>query len=114
MEYFKYSHIKMSDQIIRPQDFRVRGVIRNYNGKDWSYYDEADLPGGALEIPGRHTDDNLVKDGDGNICLASKEITRGVTVLTPIMDPNGAQYNGKIYDYCDTAGRIDVYVSFRS
>ena len=103
----------MSDQLMRPQKFRGMGVIYGYNGKDWSYYDEADAPGGALNIPGRHTDDNLVKDGDGNICLASQELAKGVSLLTPILDPNGAQYNGKIYDYCGTAGRIDVYVSFK-
>ena len=96
--------------LMRPQKFKVMGVI-NYNGKRWTYYDEKVLPGGGLNIPGRHTDDNLVKDANGNVCLASQDAV-GTTYVTPILDANGNQYTGKVYDYCETAGTVDVYVNF--
>ena len=96
--------------LMRPQQFKVMGVIY-YNDKRWTYYDEKVLPGGGLDIPGRHTDDNLVKDAEGYICLASQDDV-GTTYVTPILDENGNQYNGKVYDYCETDGTVDVYVNF--
>ena len=100
----------MATYPMRPQTFKVMGVI-NYNGFRWTYYDEKKLPGKGLNIPGRHTDDNLVKDGNGNICLASKMHSKGTSLLTPILNPDGSQYTGVVYDYCETDGTVDVYVN---
>ena len=67
---------------------------------------------GGLNIPGRRTNDNLVKDEYGNICLASSDLDKGTSLLTPILDPDGDQYTGVVYDSCDERGTIDVYVNF--
>ena len=95
----------------RPQRFKVLGVI-NYNGKRWTYYDEKVLPGKGLNIPGRHTADNLVQDGSGYVCLASCDYAKGTVLKTPLKKANGSQYSGKVYDYCPTSGTVDVYVNF--
>ena len=95
---------------MRPLQFKDMGVI-DYDGYRWTYYDEKVAPGEGLNIPGRHTDDNLVKDGNGNICLASKMHSKGTSLLTPILNPDGAQYTGVVYDYCETDGTVDVYVN---
>ena len=97
--------------LMRPQKFKVMGVI-NYNGKRWTYYDEKVLPGGGLNIPGRHTSDNLVQDQKGYVCLASSEYAKGTVLTTPILKSNNTQYKGKVYDYCGTSGTVDVYVNF--
>ena len=101
----------MSTQPLRPLKFRNLGEI-NYNGYKWTYYDEKEIPGTRLNIPGRHTDDNLVKDGNGNICLASGMHNVGTPLVTPILNPDGKQYIGVVYEYFGTSGIIDVYVNF--
>lgn len=87
-----------------PSEFRRAGVIY-YNGYKFTYYSEKVLPGKGLKIPGRHSDGNFVRDGDGYIVLASCDLPKGTVVQTPF----GA---GKVYDYCPTSGTIDVYVSW--
>ena len=95
----------------RPQQLKAVGDI-NYNGRKWTYYDEKVIPGQQLNIPGRHTDDNLVKDGNGYICLASRDLDKGTLLLTPILNPNGAQYTGVVYDVSQNSGTVEVYVNF--
>ena len=102
----------MSKELLRPQKFKTTGVIY-YEGYTWKYYDESVKPGGGLNIPGRHTDDNLVKDKYGNICLASSDLDEGDSLLTPILDPSGNQYTGVVYDDGPQSGVVDVYVSFK-
>ena len=97
--------------LMRPRDFQSAGVIY-YNGHKFTYYDEKVLSGPNLPIPGRHTDDNLVKDGNGNVSLASCDYSIGTSILTPLLDQNGNQYNGVVYDVCPTSGTVDIYVNF--
>ena len=87
---------KLIPSLMRPLRFKVFGVI-NYDGKRWTYRDEGLIPDHIVDIPGEHTDDNLVKDADGYVCLASTDPI-GTILVTPILDPNGAQYIGKVYD----------------
>lgn len=89
---------------ITPADFRRAGVIY-YNGYKFTYYSEKVLPGKGLRIPGRHSDGNFVRDGDGYIVLASQDLPKG-TVVQTLFGP------GKVYDYCGVSGTIDVYVSW--
>lgn len=63
------------------------------------------MPGGGLRIPGRYSDENFVRDGEGNICLASSDLSKGTYVKTP-------WGMGKIYDCGCAHGTIDVYVSW--
>ena len=94
---------------MRPSKLQSEGVTY-YNGKKWTYFNTGiGIP--ALVVPGRHVDDNLVQDGDGYICLGSQDKT-GTTYITPILDPYGKQYNGKVYEYSATAGNIDVFTYF--
>lgn len=94
------------DAIYSASYFRNMGVI-DWNSWRWTWYSENVLPGGGLNIPGRHVDDNgFIRDGDGYICLASSTLSSGCVVSTPF----GGE--GKIYDSGCDAGTLDVYVSW--
>ena len=91
-----------------PADFAWMGVI-NWNGSKWTYYSEKVLPGGGLNIPGRHVDEyGFVCDENGYICLAADPsyIARGSVISTPF----GRE--GKIYDCGCAYGTVDCYVSW--
>lgn len=47
----------------------------------------------------------IYRDADGFVVVASGEHGKGEVVNTPFGD-------GKVYDYCATAGTIDVYVNY--
>lgn len=86
--------------------FKVLGVVY-FNGWRWTWYSERVLPGGGLSIPGRHGDENgFICDENDYICLASMNLDKGTVIDTPF----GKQ--GKIYDYCETNGTVDVYVNW--
>lgn len=97
-------HEHTTQPSMTPAEFRKAGVIY-YNGYKFTYYSEKVLPGPGLKIPGRHSDGNFVRDGDGYIVLASCDLPKGTVVQTPFGP-------GKVYDYCPTSGTIDVYVSW--
>ena len=82
------------------------GVI-NWGGWRWTWYSQRVLPGGGLNIPGRHVDSNgYVCDGNGYICLASGSLSKGTVVNTPF----GKM--GKVYDSGCAANTLDVYTNF--
>lgn len=90
----------------------VNGSALRYHGKlvfggfYWTFYSQRVLPGGGLNIPGRHVDsEGFVCDGDGYICLASPYGPDHSVYLTPF-----GRY-GKAYDYCPE-GNMDVYVDW--
>lgn len=83
--------------------FKYRGVVYD-NGYRYTYYSESVLPGGGLNIPGRHHSNGLVVDGDGYICVASSDLSRGTVVPTPLGD-------GKVYDSGCASGTIDIYIA---
>ena len=86
------------------EDFQYRGVIR-WGGYKWTWYSELILPGGGLNIPGRHVDENgYICDENDYICLASSDLSKGTVVLTPFGK------DGKIYDCGCASGTLDVYV----
>ena len=94
------------DAIYSASYFRRMGVI-DWNGWRWTWYSENVLPGGGLNIPGRHVDENgFIRDGDGYICLASSTLSKGCVVSTPF----GGE--GKIYDSGCDANVLDTYVSW--
>lgn len=82
-------------------DFLRDGVVYS-EGKKFTYYSQSVLPGGGLDIPGRHTDGGFVKDGDGYICIASDK-ENGTVVDTP-------WGQGKVYDSGVSGEHYDVYV----
>ena len=77
------------------------GVVYN-NGNKYTYYSQSVLPGGGLNIPGRHTDGGFVKDGDGYIVVANSS-ANGTVVDTP-WGP------GKVYDKGTSGNHYDIYV----
>lgn len=87
-------------------EFRTLGVIQ-WNGWRWTWYSERVLPGGGLNIPGRHNDENgYVCDENDYICLSSSTLSKGTVIDTPF----GKQ--GKVYDTGCAADIVDVYVGW--
>ena len=92
------------DILYSSDDLRYAGVI--YDGNiTYTWYSESELPGGGLDIPGRHHELGFIMDGDGNVCVASCDYSRG----TPINVPFGYG-RAIVYDYCPTSGIVDVYL----
>ncbi len=84
---------------------RSAGRIQ-YNGHDETWYSQSVLPGGGLDIPGRHVDEQgLIRDADGYICVASMELSKGTIVETSLG-------MGKVYDYCEVPNTIDIYTDW--
>lgn len=77
------------------------GVVYD-GGNKYTYYSQSILPGGGLNIPGRHTDGGFVKDGDGYIVVANSS-ANGTVVNTP-WGP------GKVYDKGTSGNHYDIYV----
>lgn len=82
-------------------DFLRAGIVY-HNGNKFSYYSQSVLPGGGLNIPGRHTDGGFVRDGDGYICVAN-DAPIGSVISTPWGD-------AKVYDRGTSGNHYDVYV----
>lgn len=82
-------------------DFLQAGIVY-HNGNKFSYYSQSVLPGGGLNIPGRHIDGGFVRDGNGYICVAN-DAPIGTVVSTPWGD-------AKVYDRGTSGNHYDVYV----
>lgn len=115
LEKETYTHVDLAETVevetvvykmMTPKEFRERGVIE-YNGWKFTYYSENVLPGGGLEIPGRHSDGTFVRDENGFLCVACNDIPQGELVDTPF----GLAI---VYDLVGEGGDgvIDIYVSF--
>ena len=84
--------------------FRSQGTTNDGN-YDYTWYSQRVLPGGGLSIPGRHVDeDGFVRDENGNLCIAARDLDKGTEVDTPF---------GKavVYDYCPN-GNLDIYTDW--
>ena len=104
---YDYDTDSYYDEIISANSFRFDGV-EFWGDYRWTYYSEQVLPGGGLDIPGRHTDYNgYVCDEDDYICLASDFLPKGTVVSTPFGK------SGKVYDCgCGDNITLDVYVNW--
>lgn len=89
--------------------FKFEGRV--YEGDhEYTWYSEDVLPGEGLDIPGRHVDDEgYVRDGDGNLCVASNGYSYGSVIDVPFGDGKAV-----VYDSCEDESDelIDVYVSW--
>lgn len=82
-----------------------KGVVY-FNGHRETYYSQKVLPGGGLNIPGRHVaEDGTIRDADGYICVASSDLAWG-TVVETSLGP------GKVYDSGCASGTIDIYTDW--
>lgn len=93
-------------EMYSPDDLMVQGEIYQ-DGQRYTWYSQNVLPGGGLDIPGRHVEDGYVVDEDGYVVIASGELDYGDVVYIPF--GSGV---GKVYDYCETPETIDVYTDF--
>ena len=92
-----------SDMVyVSVEDLLWMGVV-DCGGWRYTYYQEHVLPGGGLDIPGRHHDGGRVVDGDGYVCVASSDLPYGTVVDTPVG-------MGKVYDTGCDHGIIDIYL----
>lgn len=83
-------------------DLQFHGVI-HWGGYKYTFYSQQVLPGGGLQIPGRHVNHlGYVADENGYIVVASDK-PKGTIVPTPFGMP------GKVYDAGVTGNHIDIY-----
>ena len=72
---------------------------------NYTYYSQRVLPGGGLDIPGRHVDDDgFIRDENGNLCIASSNHAKGTEIDTPYG-------KGVVYDYCPS-DNLDIYTDW--
>lgn len=82
------------------------GGVNYYNGRRETWYSQRVLPGGGLDIPGRHVDERgIICDVDGYICVAASDLQYGSIVGTSL----GL---GKVYDSGCAAGTTDIYTNW--
>lgn len=83
------------------------GVVY-YNGHKETYYSQRVLPGGGLNIPGRHVaEDGTIRDENGYICVAADPsfLPYGSVVETSLG-------TGKVYDSGCAYGTVDIYTDW--
>ena len=72
---------------------------------NYTWYSQRELPGGGLDIPGRHVDDDgFIRDENGNLCIASSNHAKGTEIDTPYG-------KGVVYDYCPS-DNLDIYTDW--
>ena len=97
---------QQSSALYSASQFMQLGVI-SWNGWRWTWYSERVLPGGGLNIPGRHADSSgYICDGNDYICLSSSSLSKGTVIATPFGK------SGKVYDTSCASDTIDVYVNW--
>lgn len=82
------------------------GVQYSEDGTRYTWYSENVLPGGGLDIPGRHVGEGgFVMDGNGNLCVASSDHPIGTVLETPYG-------TAVVYDTGCDSGTVDMYTSW--
>lgn len=83
--------------------FKKLGRVR-YGDCTYTWYSQRVLPGGGLNIPGRHLNEHgLVVDENEYVVIASDDLPHGTVVDTPV----GIQ--GIVYDEGSGNGNLDIY-----
>jgi len=105
----KNGELSQGTSAIYPEPTSVltkEGGVNWYNGRKETWYSQRVLPGGGLDIPGRHVDERgLICDVDGYICVAASDLAYGSIVATSL----GL---GKVYDSGCEAGVTDIYTDW--
>lgn len=77
-----------------------------FNGHTETWYSQKVLPGGGLNIPGRHVaPDGTIRDKDNYICVACDDLPKGALVMTSLG-------MGKVYDKGSGKNNVDIYVNW--
>ena len=88
-----------------PEYLKEWGAVVD-GGVKYTWYSQRVLPGGGLDIPGRHVDENgYIVDGEGRIAVASSDLPIGTEVDTPFGD-------AVVYDTGCASGIVDIYTDF--
>ena len=83
--------------------FKTLGRVQ-YGEYTYTWYSQRVLPGGGLNIPGRHLNEHgLVADENEYVVLASDDFFKGAVLNTPI------GIKGKVYDTGSGVGNLDSY-----
>ena len=81
------------------------GVFHGPSGKE-TYYSQRVLPGGGLNIPGRHVvADGTIRDADGYVVIASDVLPKGSITETSLG-------TGKVYDTGVGHAGVDIYTNW--
>ena len=93
--------------VYEADQLRTQGVI--YDGDyRYTWYSQRVLPGGGLEIDGRHvSDEGYVVDADERIVVASSDLARGTELDVPFGSGKAV-----VLDTGCASGTIDVYTDF--
>lgn len=98
-----YSEIPTCWRKYSCERFKTLGRVQ-YGEYTYTWYSQKALPGGGLNIPGRHLNEyGLVVDKDEYIVLASDDFFKGAILNTPI------GIKGKVYDTGSGVGNLDIY-----
>lgn len=82
------------------------GGVNYFNGQKETYYSQRVLPGGGLDIPGRHVaSDGTIRDEDGYIVVASDRQSKGEIGTCSLG-------NYKVYDTGVGHDGIDIYTDW--
>lgn len=82
------------------------GGVNYYNGQKETYYSQRVLPGGGLDIPGRHVaSDGTIRDENNYIVVASDRQSKGETGTCSL-----GEY--KVYDTGVGHDGIDIYTDW--
>lgn len=95
------------DSLYDASYFETAGVLYD-NGVKYTWYSQNVLPGGGLDIPGRHTDMGFVMDGDNRIVVASTDYPAGTEIDMPFGYGKGIVLDTGYLE----PGQIDVYTDF--
>lgn len=103
-ETYEEEYVETYSTTYSPEYLMNMGVVYD-GGWRYTWYSEKVLPGSGLNIPGRWSDGNFVRDGEGYICVASEDFAKGTVLETP-------WGTAKVYDCGCAHGTIDMYVSW--
>lgn len=82
------------------------GGVNYFNGRRETWYSQRVLPGGGLNIPGRHVaEDGTIRDADNYIVVAASDLAYGTIIETSLG-------TAKVYDTGCAPGTTDVYVDW--
>lgn len=77
-----------------------------WNGYKYTFYSQKALPGGAMQIPGRHIEDGFVVDSEGYITAASDYYPKGTILDSPFGRPIKIR---DVFWHNQPEYRIDIY-----
>lgn len=103
---YDYSY-EETDGFYSSDYLRSAGVV-NDGGTKYTWYSQNVLPGGGLDIEGRHVEDGYVVDGNGRIVVASSDIPYGTEIDLPFGSGKGIVLDTGYLE----PGQIDIYTDF--